>query len=120
LRSGFYGILARGWDISDFGTPWPRGPLPDDAIEDAGLAESIVGMLDMERTTGVRVDAAEVNGWLAQGFEKAGLPLRRPLTEEQLAQIRTRFADLRKRWEALPPGNSLELLFPLRAYPPET
>lgn len=27
-RHGFFGLIAGGWDISDFGAPWPRGPLP--------------------------------------------------------------------------------------------
>jgi hypothetical protein len=24
-RRGFYGLVAEGWALSDFGTPWPRG-----------------------------------------------------------------------------------------------
>ena len=29
---GFYGLVALGWDLSDFGKPWPRGPLPDETL----------------------------------------------------------------------------------------
>ena len=24
-RRGFYGLVAEGWDFTDFGSPWPRG-----------------------------------------------------------------------------------------------
>lgn len=27
---GFYGLVADGWDLADFGAPWPRGKLPGD------------------------------------------------------------------------------------------
>ena len=47
-RRGFYGLVAAGWDLSDFGTPWPRGKLP----KDANLVEMIVGFFDSERASG--------------------------------------------------------------------
>ena len=43
-RRGFYGLLAEGWDFTDFGAPWPRGPIP----ADADPAELWVGFLDAE------------------------------------------------------------------------
>src|SRR4051812_4273896 len=41
LRSvrGFYELVAEGWDLADFGKPWPRGPLPTEAL----AIEFIVG-----------------------------------------------------------------------------
>lgn len=24
-RRGFYGLVAEGWNVTDFGAPWPRG-----------------------------------------------------------------------------------------------
>src|SRR6476659_9963737 len=44
-KRGFYGLLAEGWNITDFGHPWPRGRIPADAEP----AEVIVGCLDRER-----------------------------------------------------------------------
>src|SRR5689334_5107407 len=38
----FYGLLAEGWDMSDFGRPERRGMLPEEAF----LAELIVGFFD--------------------------------------------------------------------------
>src|SRR3954454_18258245 len=38
LREAFFGLVASGWDMSDFGSPWPRGALPPQA----NVAELIV------------------------------------------------------------------------------
>src|SRR5207244_10961202 len=46
---GFYGLVAEGWDLSDFGNPCPRGPLPPQAL----VPEFIVGFLYQERGGGV-------------------------------------------------------------------
>src|SRR5690349_6673456 len=56
FRRGFYGLLADGWDITDFGPPWPRGRIPSDAEP----AEWIVGALDRERASRERITAAEL------------------------------------------------------------
>lgn len=102
-RRGFYGLVAEGWDIGDFGTPWPRGPMPDDADP----TELIVGFLDLERASGERWTAAELTEKLA-----TQLGARAPsISDEQLAQIRARRAELFERWDAVPPGESLELPF---------
>jgi hypothetical protein len=69
-RRGFYGLLAEGWDFSDFGAPWPRGPLPADAEP----AELIVGFLDMERACVTEWPAAEMNAQAAQFFAIHRLP----------------------------------------------
>jgi hypothetical protein len=42
---GFYGLIADGWEIADFAAPWPRGPVPHDALE----VELIVGFFESER-----------------------------------------------------------------------
>ena len=113
LRGGFYGILARGWDIGDFGTPWPRGPIPPDAVDDATLAEHLAGMLDGERANSLPpMEAAELNIVLAAQFEQAGRTLHRPLTDGELGQIRATVAQLSECWRALPPGETLTLPFP--------
>jgi len=57
LPRAFYGLLAEGWDLSDFGKPWAKGPLP----VDAHIAELIVGFFDLERATGFLGTAEEFN-----------------------------------------------------------
>src|SRR3989454_11044850 len=54
---GFYGLVAEGWDLTDFGQPWPKGPLPVEAL----ASELIVGFLDRERAAGVEWSASDFN-----------------------------------------------------------
>lgn len=107
-RRGFYGLVAEGWDVTDFGAPWPRGPIPSDAEP----AELIVGFLDAERAGGVTWTAEALNDELATHHAQHG-PFARgaPLTDAQLARIRERMRELFAAWDATPPGEALELTF---------
>jgi hypothetical protein len=107
-EAGFYGLVAEGWDIGDFGSPWPRGPMPDDAL----ASELIVGFLDAERAGGVTWTAADLN-------EKAALynaehdrpPKWKALTDDDLTRVRSAARELIARWRALDPGEMIELQF---------
>ena len=115
LRLAFWGLLnERGWEITDFGTPWPRGPIPADAIGDALLAEHLAGMLDGERSGSLEPQMArEVNAMLAAQFvQLPGAPSPRIVTNDELARIRATLSELLACWRAVPPGESLELSFP--------
>src|SRR5436190_8612122 len=61
-RHGFYGLVADGWDLTDFGSPWPRGRIPSEAV----LSEMIVGFLDLERASGELARAEDVNDRLQE------------------------------------------------------
>jgi hypothetical protein len=106
-RQGFYGLVAAGWDLSDFGTPWPRGRLP----KDANLSEIIVGFFDRERASGDRSAAADLNDDLANFAGENGLPLPDAISDDDLARIRRRRAELFTLWDAVTPGDALELPF---------
>ena len=106
-REGFYGLVSAGWDFSDFGSPWPRGRLP----VEASISEMIVGLFDLERGIGERVSADEVNQKLAEYAVENGLPRSPELTEEDLARVRAKRAELFEQWDALPPGEALEIPF---------
>src|SRR3954465_14271853 len=69
-RRGFYGLVAEGWDLSDFGTPWPRGKLPPEA----NLTEMIVGFFDQERSSGVLGSSEDLNALIAIFTREPGLP----------------------------------------------
>src|SRR4029078_8546796 len=56
-RQGFYGLVAAGWDFSDFGHPLPRGKLP----AEANVSDMIVGFFDFERQSGETSTARELN-----------------------------------------------------------
>jgi hypothetical protein len=107
-RIGFYGLVASGWDLSDFAAPWPRGRLPDDMDP----SELIVGFLDTERASGTRWRAADFNDKAAT-YYRDRLPGRTPptLTDDDLARIRQRRAELFAQWDAVRPGDALELAF---------
>ena len=111
FRRGFYGLVAEGWDIGDFGTPWPRGRIPADAEP----AELIVAALDQERATGATATAADVNASIALFDGQHGMPGgARPhhvVTEDDLARARAAARPLHERWLALPPGETLELSY---------
>ena len=108
-RRGFYGLVADGWDLTDFGAPWPRGPIPDDMDP----SELIVGFLDTERASGTRWAAADFNDKVTI-FYRDRLPGASPpsLTDDELTRIRQRRAELFARWDAVPAGEALELAFP--------
>ena len=108
MDQGFFGLVASGWELGDFGHPWPRGPMPAGAI----AAELIVGYLDAERAAGVTWSAQDFNA-KAAGYHRAhggepGFELR----EADLDRIRQTRAALFVRWDALPGGATLELPFP--------
>jgi|SRR5213594_1123259 len=110
-RRGFYGLVAEGWDLSDFGTPWPRGPIP----ADADPSELIVGFLDAERACRERWSAADLNDKGAKYFAARGSAGALRVTDEQLARVRDRMHELFAQWEAVPPGGALELPFDIPA-----
>jgi hypothetical protein len=121
FRRGFYGLLTEGWDITDFAKPWPRGPIPDEAL----VVELIVGFLDAERRQGETMTAAAlqmqaeqyVASRLAVGKKMPhGL---RPLTDDELARVRARRDELLARWADVPVGGDLDLDFAVpRPEPP--
>ena len=106
-RQGFYGLVSAGWDFSDFGNPWPRGRLP----VQASISEMIVGMLDMERRMGERVTVQELNQKLAEYAVETSLPQQLEITEEDLARVRAKRAEMFAKWEAVQPGDALEIPF---------
>jgi len=113
LGRGFFGIVAEGWDLTDFGPPWQHGPLPTETL----LAESIVGMLDLERATGHLTSADNLNDAVQQKLVQAGLDYRREVSPDELVRIRAIRSELSGRWQALLPGDTMILAFNLSDQP---
>jgi len=109
FREGFYGLVAAGWDLSDFGTPWPRGKIPPQA----NISEMIVGFFDLERRSGELGSAEDLNQQLAEYCTEKGLLPERQFTEEDLAAVRGMRAELFARWAEVERGNALEVVFDL-------
>lgn len=106
---GFYGMLASGWDISDFGAPWPKGRITPDTMDPSEL---IVGFLDTERASGTRWTAADFDDkariYYSEHYPGATPPT---ISDDDLVAIRQRRAELFERWDAVPPGGAIELEF---------
>ena len=106
-RLGFYGLVATGWELTDFGAPWPRGRIPAESI----LSEMIVGFLDLERATGELNRAEDVNERLREFCVANGLAEPLPLSDKDLSRVRQKRGELFALWEAVKPGDALELPF---------
>lgn len=113
FRRGFYGLLAEGWEITDFATPWPRGPIPDEAL----VVELIVGFFDAERRQGEAMTAEAFQGQ-AEQYVASRLAVGkkmpdglRPLSDAELEGVRARRAELLAQWVAVPAGGALDLAF---------
>lgn len=107
FRSGFYGLVADGWDIRDTEGKGARGPLPAEAI----AAEHLAGMFDLERAGSVVWKAAELNDEAARYAREGGRKPPRELTDVELERIRTRLGELYARWAVVPAGLTMELTF---------
>ena len=104
----FYGLVAEGWDLEDFGTPWPRGPMPPEALP----AEVIVGCFDTARAAHVPLTADQCNATASSYFANAGMPCPVSVTDDVLQRVRDRLSELVWRWHALPVRETLALPFP--------
>jgi hypothetical protein len=108
FRSGFYGLMAAGWDIADTTGKGARGPLPEEAVE----VEYIVGALGSERAGDVACSAAQFNEQASLFAKGRGKSPPRILTDNELDSVRTRIYELCALWSNLAPGATLELSFP--------
>ena len=109
-RHGFYGLVADGWNLSDFGTPWPRGPIP----LEANLSEITVGFFDRERGSGIIGQAGELNQHLTQYCAENALPNPPHYSEDDLLRVRQKRGELFSKWDAVKPGDTLEVEFEVR------
>jgi len=97
-RRGFFGLIAEGWDLDDTTGKGARGALPSEAIE----AETIVGLFDAERGSGMLWSSEEFNNFAP-----------RPLTDAELHDVRVQRDALIQQWHAIVPGQKLEMSFVL-------
>jgi hypothetical protein len=108
FRRAFFGLLSEGWDISEFGKPGVAERMPSEAL----LAEVLVGLFDVERSSGERASAEDFDREVAAYYAERRLP--RPalrMTDDLLAMIRRRRDELFDQWSAVPAGDTLEVSF---------
>jgi hypothetical protein len=86
--SGFFSLVASGWEIEETTGKGAKGPIPDPAM----TVERIVGHLDLERGGVARFSAAELG-----------------LADEELERVRRRIRELVSLWEKVPVGGMMEV-----------
>ena len=106
--AAFFGLIASGWDITDFAAPGAKNRVTPQAY----AAELFVGFFDLERATGVLGDARDF-AWKAETYcrEHKLQPISFRITDEQIVAIRAKRGELFAAWQAVPPGETLELRF---------
>jgi hypothetical protein len=107
LINGFLGLVAQGANFADFedGSPSRIGP-------DAVRAEAVAGLLSLEFITGHRLTLAAFNDAVATKCSEMRPGYRAPdLTPTALHALRSELTALRRQWDALDAGATLELRF---------
>lgn len=108
---GFFGLIAKGWEIGDFASPWPRGQPGDEARE----VEALVAFFDADRTQGVTASTEAFNERAAAYMDSRSHDPRRtpfrPLTSDEIAGVRAVRAEMLSRWAALAQGETLVIRF---------
>lgn len=107
-RQAFYGLLAAGWEVSDFGQLDPATGKKRVIPLEAGHTEMIASALQAELWGGIPPES------FFEMLEMACANMNVPpsaITPEQLAAMRERIPDLFGQWRALPVGETLELVF---------
>ena len=117
FRRAFFGLLAEGWDLSDFGKTSSKNL----QLGEAGLAEVIVGFFDLERATGIVETADALGDRIRSYYGDRGLACPEcSITQDQVARIRERRAELFASWRALPAGQAIQLPFDRSGLPQVT
>jgi len=86
--SGFFTLVASGWEIDETTGKAAKGSIPDEAM----AVERIVGYLDLERGGVARFSASDLG-----------------LSDDEVERVRARMRELLSRWEEVPVGGMMEL-----------
>lgn len=104
MTEGFFGLIARGWELDDFAAPGAAARLPSQAL----WAEHIVGLIERQ----VATDAAGLNEAFQACLSEAhreGAPRLSVQDVEIIDRLRRR---LLTRWQGLASGDTLRVRFP--------
>jgi hypothetical protein len=110
LKEAFFGLIAKGREIDSFGT---QDGQKDVYTKDEGDAELIVGLLQTQMRSGGTQSNAEFWKMLTLTCEKRNWPMPQAFSDEQLDDIKQKISDLEGKWQRLPAGEWLELVFPM-------
>ncbi|MEQ8766000.1 MAG: hypothetical protein RL885_18930 [Planctomycetota bacterium] len=103
VDSAFYGLIARGWNLEDFGAPWPKGRLP----EEAAWVECTIAAIWSDRDHPALRSTEEINSAIRE--MQRGASFERRLTSDEIRAIRECFDEQIERWRRLDRGEVMEL-----------
>ena len=108
LGEGFLGLVASGWDISDFEQKGAAKRLPVEAI----LAEVAAGEISRQALMW-RWSSAEDYAWAVETTIRRSQPdyTLPAIAHDAFEGMRAELLQLRQRWNELSPGETLELSF---------
>lgn len=104
LERGFLGLVASGWQISDFETAGASRQMG----AQAACAEALAGQLSQEAIGGQSLELETFNEAVAHGAAPVAVE---PLEAAELDALRQELAELKARWLALAPGETMVLAF---------
>lgn len=108
LSSGFFGLVAQGWEITDFGSPYPRGPIPDEAA----WVESVVSVFWRTFVQRESPTHEEVREQIAVCLGSYKGSFRRDISDAEMDAIRALQGEITATWARTPIGSYMELVFP--------
>jgi hypothetical protein len=108
LSEGFLGLVASGWEIGDFEVKGAAKRLPGEAV----FAESAAGELSRQAMMW-QWSTAEDYAWALGAYMRQARPEYTvpAITQETFDGMRAELLELRRRWNELAPGETLELGF---------
>jgi hypothetical protein len=108
LSEGFLGLVASGWEIADFEKKGTARQLPAEAI----LAEVAAGEMSRQAMMW-QWSSAEDYVWAVETTVRRSQPgyTLPAITHEMFEGMRMELLELRRRWNQLAPGETLELAF---------
>lgn len=108
LSEGFLGLVASGWEIADFEKKGTARRLPAEAI----LAEVAAGEMSRQAMMW-QWSSAEDYVWAVETTVRRSQPgyTLPAITHEMFEGMRMELLELRRRWNQLAPGETLELAF---------
>ncbi len=107
FKNAFYGMLASGIAIADFELPKEKRTFH--LTEEAIYTEQIVNLLTIENNQGPMEDFLDTLNVVCQkNTDPLGV---RPLDQTSLQQIQQSVTLLLKRWDLLPEGETITLIF---------
>ncbi len=107
LSEAFYGLVLAGWNITDFGTPGAASRTPPEAVH----AEHYVSIIQREFFSRDLKTVEEFNEEMSSFAARMGPFPVRPVSEDELTEMRAKIHELANRWRSLTPGESMEVEF---------